>query len=87
MTWGPFNWLIVAIGVPDQTYTYDTRYLRSLRHMTMEAFPKEIHYRNLMSIARGGRGSMRPTLEDLHGSTVREKPRVSSFFYKLYTYH
>jgi hypothetical protein len=42
----------------------------------MEAFPKETHYRNLMSIARGG-GSIRPTLEDLHGSTIREKPKVS----------
>ncbi|CAG0914745.1 unnamed protein product [Notodromas monacha] len=66
--------LTTHYNAQNQTYTYDTRYLRSLRHVTMEAFPKENHYRDLMSIARGG-GSFRPTLDDLHGSTVREKPK------------
>ena len=40
----------------------------------MEVFPRETHYRNLMSIQAGGQ--LRPTLDDLHGSSFNEIPMV-----------
>ena len=50
---------------------YETRYQKSLRHyLTREALPKESHYRNLDSIVDG---SARPTLDDLHQNTFRER--------------
>ncbi|CAG0902473.1 unnamed protein product [Darwinula stevensoni] len=51
--------------------TYDTRCLKSLREMTMEAFPRETHYRNMKSIQAG---CQRPTLDNLHGAEYQEIP-------------
>ncbi|CAG0892928.1 unnamed protein product [Darwinula stevensoni] len=61
------------------TSTYDTRYLKSLRHLTREAFPREHHYRNMMSIQAGYE---RPTLDELHAATVVDEPRVTAPFFR-----
>ncbi|CAG0881632.1 unnamed protein product [Darwinula stevensoni] len=58
-------------GIP-LTSTYDTRYLKSLRHLTREVFPREYHYRNMQSIEAE---YQRPTLDELHAATVVHKPK------------
>ena len=41
--------------------------------MTREVLPREIHYRNVMSIQAG---YQRPTLDVLHGASPYDKPSV-----------
>lgn len=54
--------------------TYDTRYLKSLRHMTREALPRIDHYRNILSVTGS---AYRPTLDDLHNATITGEGKVS----------
>ena len=57
---------------------YDTKYSKSLRHyLTREALPHESNYRNLESIVVDNSNRPRPTLEELHESTI---PAVSVNF-------
>ena len=58
-----------------QDSQYDTKYQQSLRHyLTREALPKESNYRDIFSIHDG---QARPTLDELHDSTLRG-PKVIS---------
>ncbi|CAG0890209.1 unnamed protein product [Cyprideis torosa] len=61
----------LGVDLQGGSHTYDTRYLKSLRRMTMEAFPREHYYRNQASIEGA---YVRPTLDDLHGQTIKEMP-------------
>ncbi|RWS07512.1 hypothetical protein B4U79_12041 [Dinothrombium tinctorium] len=55
--------------------TYDTRYMRSLRHYTREPLPRASHYRDVRSIHRH---LDRPTLDDLLNNTYdSERYKVS----------
>ncbi|GAB6029314.1 solute carrier 12 [Chamberlinius hualienensis] len=54
--------------------TYDTHYLKSLRHMTREALPRIDHYRNILSISGAAH---RPTLDDLHNQTITADSKES----------
>ncbi|CAG0912314.1 unnamed protein product [Notodromas monacha] len=52
-----------ALQVPE-SYNYEGTFLASLHAMTREAFPREMNYRNIYSIAKAGAAG-RPTLPEL----------------------
>ena len=54
------------------TINEQTKYGKSLRHMTREALPRLDNYRNILSIQAGHR----PTLDELHNSTIHEKVNI-----------
>nr|QCG86252.1 Na+/K+/2Cl- cotransporter [Cypridopsis vidua] len=54
---------VAALQIPE-AYNYDATFLASLHQMTREAFPREMNYRNLFSIAKAG-AATRPTLPEL----------------------
>ncbi|KAF4526779.1 hypothetical protein B566_EDAN012319 [Ephemera danica] len=53
------------------TYTYDTRYAKSLGQLTNEALPRDENYRDFLS-----NHNYRPTLDELHEGQFREKIKV-----------
>ncbi|CAG0879717.1 unnamed protein product [Cyprideis torosa] len=67
-------------GSSEDQGPYNTIYLKSLRHITLEAFPAEDNYRNPFSIGTGRR-YLRPTLDELradkrksHTASLTEEP-------------
>jgi solute carrier family 12 sodium/potassium/chloride transporter 2 len=55
------------------TYTYDTRYAKSMGQLTREALPRAENYRDLMSSFNYNR----PTLDELHEGQFKEKVRCA----------
>ncbi|XP_065169631.1 solute carrier family 12 member 2-like [Atheta coriaria] len=53
--------------------TYDTKYVKSFRHLTREALPRLDNYRNIMSL----QAANRPTLDELHNATLPNKMQQS----------
>ncbi|XP_017777968.1 PREDICTED: solute carrier family 12 member 2 [Nicrophorus vespilloides] len=49
--------------------TYDTKYVKSFRHLTREALPRLDNYRNILSL----QAANRPTLDELHNATLPNK--------------
>ncbi len=62
-----------------EAYNYDATFLASLHQMTREAFPREMNYRNLFSIAKAGAAS-RPTLPELMEASGEKRLVIVSPF-------
>lgn len=60
--------VILTVRDNNHTYTYDTRYAKSLRYYTREALPRLDHYRDIDSVHAH---VSRPTLDELHGHFER----------------
>ncbi|CAG0912315.1 unnamed protein product [Notodromas monacha] len=62
---------------PTESYNYEGTFLASLHAMTREAFPREMNYRNIYSIAKAGAAG-RPTLPELLHEDGERKEVCSS---------
>ncbi len=67
---------LLSQGNTYMTVNEQTKYAKSLRHMTREALPRLDNYRNILSIQAGHR----PTLDELHNATIHEKVYTWSCF-------
>ena len=77
-------------GALAQSSITDTKYSKNFSHyLTREALPYESNYRNLESIVADNSNRPRPTLEDLHESTVQPSVSVKykwKVYYRKYLY-